>query len=49
LLPGATRSAALHACPWLLYFAPSALTLAQLTLRAFGADVGPAYIARLWR
>src|ERR1051326_1023640 len=25
LLPGATRSAALHACPWLSYFAPLAL------------------------
>src|ERR1051325_529809 len=29
-LPGATRSAALHACPWLLYFAPSALPFSNI-------------------
>ena len=31
LLPGATRSASLRACPWLLYFAP-------LALRSYACD-----------
>src|ERR1051326_6105554 len=49
LLPGATRSAALHACPWLIYFAPSALTRFPLAFifRAFGALLAAAVPARI--
>jgi len=39
--PGATRLAALGACPWLLYFAP-------LALQYFRA-VGAAVFSRRWR
>src|ERR1051325_10968421 len=41
ILPGATRLTLFGACPWLSYFAPSALSI----FRAFGAQ----HIPRLWR
>jgi hypothetical protein len=58
LLPGATRLTLFGACPWLSYFAPSALELAiifaplalklGIIFRAFGAAVSN-HISRLWR
>src|ERR1051326_72152 len=46
--PGATRSAALHACPWLSYCAPLALSPGYHIARLWRLSPG-CHIARLWR